>query len=278
MVPRRFSQVDVFSEHPLGGNPVAVVHDADGLSEGQMAAFARWTNLSETTFLLAPTVSAADYRLRIFTPSGELSFAGHPTLGSAHAWLTAHDPDRRGQLMQECAAGLVELEAGADNVAFVAPPLIHGDVADDEDIAVAARLLDVQPDRILDARWADNGPGFLGVLVADAAAVLSLRPRLAEAWPWPIGVVGTHAPDGPADVEVRVFCPGLGVPEDPVTGSFNAAAAPWLLERGTVASPYTVAQGTLLERTGRLNIRRDGAGRVWVAGRTITLIEGTVRI
>ncbi|MCL8027300.1 PhzF family phenazine biosynthesis protein [Nocardioides bruguierae] len=279
-----FRQVDVFSSASLGGNPVAVVHDADGVDEARMAAFARWTNLSETTFLLAPTpqgaAAGADYRLRIFTPGEELPFAGHPTLGSAHAWLEAGGAPRvAGRVVQECGVGTVALRVGEDGLAFAAPPRARSGEVDEVDLARVARALRVARSAIVDARWCDNGPGWVGVRLADAAAVLALEPDLTAFDGLEVGVVGTYAPgehpDGAA-VEVRAFCPGFGVDEDPVTGSLNAALGQWLAG-GLLPEAYTAAQGTVLGRSGRVRVSRVGAD-VWVGGDTLTTITGSVTL
>jgi PhzF family phenazine biosynthesis protein len=268
-----FSQVDVFSHEPLGGNPVAVVHDADGLSTAQMAAFARWTNLSETTFLLRPDDPGADYRLRIFTPGGELPFAGHPTLGSAHAWLEAGGAPARADVVQECGAGLVRIRRGG-LLAFAAPPLVRSGPVAAEDLAAIARALRIEPSAIIDSAWIDNGPGWVGVRLADAAAVLAIEPEWAAFDGLDIGVVGPHPPGGDADVEVRAFCPGLGITEDPVTGSLNAGLGQWLAG-GVLPSSYVAAQGTVLHRSGRVHVETVD-GQVWVGGATRTTVAGTV--
>lgn len=270
--------VDVFSAEPLGGNPVAVVHGADDLTDEQMAAFARWTNLSETTFLLVPTDPAADYRLRIFTPGEELPFAGHPTLGSAHAWLEAGgSPATDGVVVQECGAGLVRVHRGGDLLAFEAPPLVRSGPVADADLARVVRALRVDPDAVVDAAWVDNGPGWVGVLLRDADAVLALEPDWAAFEGLDIGVVGPYAAGGEAAVEVRAFCPGLGITEDPVTGSLNAGLAQWLLGSRRLAAPYVAAQGTCLQRHGRVHVDVVD-GTVRVGGATRTTLEGTARL
>jgi PhzF family phenazine biosynthesis protein len=274
-VPLPFRQVDVFSPTPLRGNPVAVVHEADDLAEGQLAAFARWTNLSETTFLLKPTDARADYRLRIFTPGGELPFAGHPTLGSAHAWLEAGGTPRGDTVVQECGAGLVRIRRD-DRLAFAAPPLLRCDEVDDPTVAAAARALGLQPTDVRGARLVENGPTFLALLLDDADAVLAVRPDLGAFGDLDIGVVGPHGPGAETAVEVRVFVPALGVAEDPVTGSFNAAVAQWLTGDGTLPSTYVAAQGTALGRRGRVHVETDGDGTIWVGGDTVTTIVGAV--
>ncbi|MDF9715864.1 PhzF family phenazine biosynthesis protein [Nocardioides sp. ChNu-99] len=276
-----FHQVDVFAPRPLAGNPVAVVHDAEGVPDERLAAFARWTNLSETTFLLPPTpegaAAGADYRLRIFTPGRELPFAGHPTLGSAHAWLAAGGVPRRADVVvQECGVGLVEVRRDADGLAFAAPALLRsGPVEDDvRDRAVAA--LGVDPGAVLDLAWVDNGPGWLGVRLDAAATVLALRPDFAAMGDLRIGVVGAHPDGGPADVEVRAFVPSLAVPEDPVTGSLNAGLALWLTAAGVLPPSYVARQGTVLGRDGRVVVTTGDDGRVWVGGATLGLVEGVV--
>ncbi|WP_028645162.1 PhzF family phenazine biosynthesis protein [Nocardioides sp. URHA0020] len=270
----RFSQVDVFSTEPLRGNPVAVVHAADDLTDEQMAAFARWTNLSETTFLLAPTDPGADYRLRIWTPGGELPFAGHPTLGSAHAWLEAGGMPVGGDVVQECGAGLVTIRRGA-TLAFAAPPLTRSGPVDSADVEGICRALRVPATDIVETTWIDNGPGWVGVRLRDASAVLALDPDWAAFGDLKIGVVGPYD-EGPLAVEVRAFCPGYGMPEDPVTGSLNAGIGQWLAG-GVLPTSYVASQGTVLQRAGRVQVDLvDGV--VWVGGDTTTTITGSVAL
>jgi len=262
-------QVDVFGSGPLTGNPVAVVHDADGLDDATMQLFAQWTNLSETTFLMQPTTSEADYRLRIFTPSRELPFAGHPTLGSAHAWLEAGGTPHGDGLVQECGAGLVTLQRGA-RLAFQAPPLLRDGPVDEGDLDTIVDILGVGRDDVVDAKWVDNGPGWVGVLLGDARQVLALDPDRSRLEGWDIGVVGPWRDDGSdADVEVRAFDSST---EDPVTGSLNASLGQWLA--GTVLpEQYVAAQGTAIGRRGRVQVRRTGDA-VWVGGETRTTLRG----
>ena len=282
---RRFSQVDVFSAEPLLGNPVAVVHDADGITDEEMARFARWTNLSETTFLLSPTQPGADYRLRIWTPAGELPFAGHPTIGSAHAWLEAGGtPATGGEVVQECAAGLVRLRR-AGRLAFAAPPLVRSGPVDATDRAAIARALQICEDEIIDAGWVDNGPGWVAVLLTDAEAVLALKPDFAAfgdleigvVGPYrKIGVVGSHGAGADAEIEVRAFVPTMGIGEDPVTGSLNAGIAQWLAGDRLPAS-YVSSQGTVLGRRGRVHIETEG-DTIWVGGDALTTVSGEVAL
>ena len=275
-----FSQVDVFSAQAFRGNPVAVVHDADGLDEATMADFARWTNLSETTFLLRPTTPAADYRLRIFTPGGELPFAGHPTLGSCRAWLDAGGTpaDRvEGRVVQECGAGLVTVRRDGERLAFAAPPLVRSGPLDAATFGRAVAALGLAEDAVRHAAWVDNGPGWLGLVLADAAAVLALRPDFVAMGELDVGVIGAHPAGGPADFEVRAFVPGVGVNEDPVTGSLNAGFATWLIGAGLAPPAYTAAQGTALGRAGLVDIRSEGEV-IWVGGPTSPRIRGALRL
>lgn len=270
---RPFRQVDVFSSQPMLGNPVAVVHDADGLSDDQMRAFAHWTNLSETTFVLTPTDPGADYRVRIFTPDAELPFAGHPTLGTAHAWLEAGGvPATEGVVVQECGAGLVTVRRD-DRLAFEAPPLVRSGPVSEADLDRIVRALRIGRDAVVDSAWVDNGPGWVGVLLESAEAVLALQPAWSEFEGMDIGVVGPRA-DGDTACEVRAFCPGLGVTEDPVTGSLNAGLGQWLAG-GALPTSYVAAQGTAIGRAGRVHVRRAGES-VTVGGDTVTRIVGEV--
>jgi PhzF family phenazine biosynthesis protein len=271
---RSFSQVDVFSSEPLKGNPVAVVHDADGISDGEMRRFAHWTNLSETTFLLSPTDPRADYRLRIFTPTAELPFAGHPTIGSAHAWLEAGGAPRSGdELVQECAAGLLRVRR-AERLAFAAPPLLREGPVSDQERRQILTALALDEDAVVDLSWGDNGPGWVVVLMRDAAAVLAVRPDWSSFGDLDIGVVGPYPAGSECAVEVRAFCPSIGVVEDPVTGSLNASIGQWLAG-DRLPSSYVASQGTALGRAGRVHVDKQG-DTVWVGGDAATTIKGTV--
>lgn len=271
-MPHPFRQVDVFSPEPLLGNPVAVVHDADDLTDAQMAAFARWTNLSETTFLLTPNDPSADYGLRIFTPGGELPFAGHPTLGSAHAWLEAGGPPRSSTIVQECGVGLVSLRRSGGRLAFAAPGLLRAGPVAEELIAQIAQALGIARGAVIDAAWCDNGPGWVGVRLADADAVLAIEPDYASL-PADVGVVGSYPSGSDCAVEVRAFCrPDLGLGEDPVTGSLNAALAQWLIG-SVLPDSYIASQGTALQRRGRVHVEKLG-DEIWVGGTTVTTITG----
>jgi PhzF family phenazine biosynthesis protein len=274
---RPFAQVDVFTAVPYAGNPVAVVLDGAGLDDGQLQRFARWTNLSETTFVLPPADPAADYRVRIFTPAAELPFAGHPTLGTCHAWLQAGGVPQRDDVVQECGAGLVRVRRDGGRLAFAAPPLVRSGPVDEALQQRIAGILRVGRDEIVDAAWADNGPGWVAVLLADADAVLALRPGFVEELD--LGVVGRHPPGSPAAVEVRAFFAVDGATrEDPVTGSLNASLAPWLAGTGRVTLPYVASQGTVLGRAGRAFLSQDADGTVWVGGDTVTCVAGTVEL
>ncbi len=271
-----FSQVDVFTDTALRGNPLAVVHGADALDAERMQAFARWTNLSETTFLLAPTDAGADYRARIFTPGGELPFAGHPTLGSCHAWLeNGGRPHREGNVVQQCGVGLVRIKLDGAGAAFAAPPLTRTEVgADDLDAALAA--LGTGRDRLVAAQWLKNGPNWLTLLLDSAATVLALEPGAALMKRFrSVGVVGPHPAGSAFAFEVRGFVGMPSLYEDPVTGSLNAGIGEWLIATGRAPERYVAAQGTRLGRAGRVRIARDGA-TVWVGGTTVTCIRGEV--
>ena len=277
---RWFRQVDVFAEEPFRGNPVAVVHGADGLADQDMMRFAQWTNLSETTFLVAPADERADYRVRIFTPQRELPFAGHPTLGTAHAWLEAGGtPARPDLVIQECGAGLVPVRrqpGSGGALAFQAPPLIRSGPVEEPVLEEIAVSLGIRRGDIVDAQWADNGPGWVAVELASAQAVLALAPGAASR---DIGVFGRYPAGSPEALEVRAFTPLVGgAGEDPVTGSLNASLAMWLLKADKATAPYTVSQGTVLGRRGRVQVSADPDGSVWIGGATRTLVSGTVRL
>ncbi|MDX8035300.1 PhzF family phenazine biosynthesis protein [Lentzea sp. BCCO 10_0856] len=276
---RTFSQVDVFTDEFTKGNALAVVHDAEGLTTEEMAAFANWTNLAETTFLLPPANPAADYRVRIFTVSRELPFAGHPTLGSAHAWLAAgHTPRDPVLLVQECGAGLVEVRRDGSRLAFAAPPLVRSGPV--EDHAALATALAITPEEIAGAQWADNGPGWVAVLLHSAEAVLAVEPDHARFGEFTgIGVIGPHRDGGEAAFEVRAFInEGGRYEEDPVTGSLNASIAQWLIPAGIAQRQYVAAQGTRLGRRGRIHLSQADDGQIWVGGNTVFGITGQVAL
>lgn len=276
---RRFTQVDVFTDRLGLGNAVAVVHDATGLDDEELARFARWTQLSETTFLLPPTDPDADYRLRIFTASTELPFAGHPTLGSARAWLEAGgEPHRAGRVVQQCGAGLVELRRSGDRLAFRAPPRLRSGPVDADEVARLTAGLGLRPGQVVDAQWADNGPGWVALLLDGAPSVLGIDPRPDLLRPDDnIGVVGAHPDGSAARFEVRAFFAGRGLEEDPVTGSLNAAVAQWLIPAGLAPPVYVAAQGTRLGRRGRVRVEAVD-GEVWVGGDTVVGVAGTVAL
>jgi PhzF family phenazine biosynthesis protein len=274
---RRFTQVDVFTAELTFGNPVAVIHDGDDLTVDDMANLARWTNLSETTFLSQPTDEQADYQVRIFTTQSELPFAGHPTLGSAHAWLQAggiaKNPDC---LVQQCGAGLVRVRRDGTRLAFAAPPLLRGGDVEAEDLTEILAFLGIDRDVVVDAQWADNGPGWVALLLRDATTVLALDPNAAGSARFgAVGVIGPHPPGSEVDFEVRAFIPVQGQGEDPATGSLNAALGEWLIGTGRAPSSYVVAQGTAIGRRGRVYVTEAG-GEVWVGGDTVTGVTGMV--
>jgi PhzF family phenazine biosynthesis protein len=274
---RPFAQVDVFTTGPGLGNPLAVVLDGTGLTTAEMRRFARWTNLSETTFLLPPEDPRADYRVRIFTPDDELPFAGHPTLGSCHAWLAAGGVPREcGHVVQECGAGLVAIRRAGEDLAFAAPPLLRSGPVDEGELAAIAATIGLAREAIVDAQWGDNGPGWVMVLLESAAAVLAVRPGAVT---HDLGILGLYPAGSPVALEVRAVYPQHGLTvEDPVTGSLNAAAAGWLLGTGRLTAPYTAAQGGAIGRAGRISITQDADGTVWTGGRSVTVVAGTVDI
>ena len=307
MKTRAFKQVDVFTDQPYFGNPLAVVMDGRGLDDAAMQRFAAWTNLSETTFLLPPTDASADYRVRIFTPGGELPFAGHPTLGSCHSWLQAGGkPHGKDFIVQECEAGLVKIrrEPGTQRLAFAAPPLKRP-APSPTLLAQVTAALDLKAPQILGAQLLDNGPAWLGLLLDSPETVLLLSPdhRKIDQLKANVGIAGIYPPQEKSslisranrearafnvegqrgtpnapDIEVRVFVPSIGVNEDPVTGAFNAALAQWLIADGHVPERYLASQGVCMGRAGQVYIERDAQGQVWVGGETVTCIDGSVTL
>ncbi|RIX75372.1 PhzF family phenazine biosynthesis protein [Acidovorax cavernicola] len=310
MKSRPFKQVDVFTATAYFGNPLAVVIDGQDLDDATMQRFAQWTNLSETTFLLPPTDPAADYRVRIFTPGGELPFAGHPTIGSCHAWLQAGGkPKAAGRVVQQCGAGLVPLRRDGERLAFAAPPLKRS-APSPALLAKVAGALGLKAQQIVAAQMLQNGPAWLGLLLENADAVLQLRPdhRLLKELGVEVGVAGVPSADdssqlisrsnrearafgtrsatvaaidtdGPTiDLEVRAFAAAVGVDEDPVTGSFNAGLAEWLIADGHMPERYLAAQGQCLGRAGRVYIERDSDGKIWVGGDAVTCVDGHVSL
>jgi PhzF family phenazine biosynthesis protein len=284
---RTFAQVDVFSVAPYRGNPVAVVLDADGLDAEQMARIANWTNLSETTFVLTPTDPGADYRLRIFTPSGELPFAGHPTLGSAAAWLDAGgSPRHSDRVVQECGAGLVDIRRGGrtsasaeagESLAFAAPERLRTGELDEVFLARIVAALGIEPADVVDHQWVDNGPGWAALRLRSAEQVLGLEPDFSSVPEAKIGVLGAHPEGSEHEYEIRAFAPGAGIPEDPVTGSLNASVAQWLIGAGRAPNSYTLTQGTALGRSGVVSISAED-DEVWVGGATTVCFRGTALV
>ena len=273
-----FQQVDVFSARPLLGNPLAVVVGADGLLPAQMAAFASWTNLSETAFLLRPRSSDADYRVRIFTPDRELPFAGHPTLGSCHVWLASGGTPRGDEVLQECEIGQVRIRRRPGRLSFEAPKLRRSGPLESEVLARVAEGLRLQPSAIVAAGWVDNGPGWLAILLRSRGEVLALRPDYGVLAGQRVGVVGPwdNAMDGlDAQFEVRAFT--AGGYEDPVTGSLNAGLAQWLIGTGVAPKSYVASQGTVLGRTGRIFVEQDSRA-IWIGGAVATCITGRVTL
>ncbi|MEU9337051.1 PhzF family phenazine biosynthesis protein [Streptomyces sp. NPDC048290] len=276
---RAFAQVDVFSTLAFHGNPVAVVLDGTGLDEQDMQGLARWTNLSETTFVLPPTTEDADYRLRIFTPGGELPFAGHPTLGSARAWLDAgHTPRRADRIVQECGAGLVIVRRDQDALAFAAPPRVRDGALDEAYLQRLITAFGITREQVLDHQWVDNGPGWAVLRLASAREVLALEPDLSLIPDAMAGAIGAHDDNAGHDFELRTFAPAVGVPEDPACGSMNAGVGQWLISTGTAPTAYRVSQGSRLGRAASIEVTADGDGTVWVGGATTVAIRGTITL
>lgn len=287
MKQRPFKQVDVFTAQPYYGNPLAVVLDGSGMSTEEMQHFTNWTNLSECTFLLPPTQAGADYKVRIFCPGRELPFAGHPTLGTCHAWLEAGGKPQADFIVQECGIGLVKIkrDAAHGRLAFVAPPLLRSGALDEADVQLIARGLGVQRSEIVAHAWCDNGPNWRGVMLKSAEQVLALKPDASVLVGLDIGVVGprgkvgvigAQADGGDTQFEVRAFFPGNnGMTEDPVTGSLNAAIAQWLIGAGLAPTRYVAAQGTALARAGRVHVDQIGAD-TWIGGASVTCVDGKV--
>lgn len=279
MTPYAFQQVDVFTAVPLKGNPLAVVIGADGLSDDTMAALARWTNLSETTFLLQPTDPGADYRVRIFTPVVEYPFAGHPTLGTCHVWLANGGKTRGGEIVQQCAAGLIRIRHDEGRLAFAAPPLNRSGPVDPSLLDRIAKGLSIDPQAIRASNWTDNGPGWISLLLGSRAEVMSLKPDNAALSGLALGIVAPWDPatDGTeAQFEVRAFVPALAK-EDPVTGSLNAGIAQWLIGAGLAPASYVASQGAKLGRAGRVYVTQSGPD-IWIGGNVVTCIAGTLTL
>ena len=307
MRQRLFKQIDVFTSTPYLGNPVAVVLAGDGLSDAEMASFARWTNLSETTFVLPPVNPSADYRLRIFTPGSELPFAGHPTLGSCHGWLEAGgQPKNKDFIVQECAKGLVKIrrdgtgERLAHRLAFAAPDLSRS-APSPVVLAQVAAALGITAGQVNAAQLLNNGPVWLGLLLDSPETVLQIMPNHQELAKLNIkvGVAGIYPvnatpliaranreakafvqekPDITPDLEVRAFAASIGINEDPVTGSLNASLAQWLMDDSIMPAQYTAAQGVCVKRAGQIDLQRDADGQVWVGGQSVTCIDGAVTL
>lgn len=269
----------MFSTSPFSGNPVAVVLDGTDLTGEEMQRLARWTNLSETTFVLPPTVPEADYRLRIFTPGGELPFAGHPTLGSARAWLDGGGtPQHAEHLVQECAAGLVTVRRGEDMLSFAAPPRVRDGVLDDGYLRRIVAAFGIPRERVVAHQWVDNGPGWAVVQLATAEEVLALDPDLALIPDAMVGAIGAYPEESEYAFELRTFAPGAGVPEDPACGSTNAAVGQWLTSTGAAPSNYRVSQGARLGRAASIEVTADPNGTVWVSGAAVICIRGTITL
>jgi len=276
MRAKRFTLVDVFSTVAFRGNPVAVVHAADGLSAADMLALARWTNLSETCFLLPADDPRADYRVRIFSSLREMPFAGHPTLGSCHAWLAAGGVPQGRDVLQSCAVGLVRVRAEDARLAFAAPPVLRTDAVEEPLLSTILRAFGLRRDEVRHAYWVDNGAGWLCLMLDERERLLGLAPDLSGLHGVPIGVCAPW-PGGEAAFEVRAFIGGDAMPEDPATGSLNAGLARWLLDAGMAPPSFVIAQGTAIGRAGRIHVDRDG-DEVWIGGACAVRVEGDLRL
>lgn len=276
---RPFHQIDVFASDAFSGNPLAVVHDADGITTEQMLRFTEWTNLSEATFLLPPTNHEADYRVRIFCPGRELPFAGHPTLGTCQAWLAAGGEPKGDLIVQECGAGLIPIRRDADRLAFAAPPMTRSGPADPTFVHERLAQLGLTAADVVDTAWIDNGPGWFGILLRSAEAVLNLQLPTDPIPGFDVGLIGLYDNESECAIEVRAFFPDAtgAIREDPVTGSLNASAAQWLLETGRITAPYIASQGTQLGRRGRVHVD-EADGEIWIGGRSVVAIAGTVEM
>lgn len=280
MKVRRFVQCDVFSPVPTQGNGLAVVVDADGLSDEQMQKFAAWTNLAETTFLLPPADPTADYRVRIFTPIREMLFAGHPTLGSCATWLHSGGvPKKAGLVRQECGIGIVDVDISQVGVlAFAAPPTTIKEMSPAKREAIIAALT-IPPDTIRHTAELCNGPTWQFFELTTAEQVLALDASKVR---WPeflgIGFIAAHAAGSECGYEVRMLAPSSGMSEDPITGSLNAAIAKWLQTQGRLSAPYLAAQGTSIGRVGRVSVRSDLNGTAWIGGQVHILIDGKLTL
>ena len=274
-----FQLVDVFGQEAFSGNPLAVVTSDTPLDDSLMQAITRWLNLSETTFLLPPEHPDADYRVRIFTLERELPFAGHPTLGTCHVWLsTGCVPHSPGMVVQQCGAGLVRVRQGGGTLAFAAPPVSRSGAVDESKLAEIAAVLGIDRQGIIAAQWVDNGPGWVAVMLGSAEAVLALTPARSHPGRIEVGVVGLYPPGAHCAYELRALFSDAhgGLIEDPVTGSLNASVAQWLLGNGTVHAPYTASQGAAVGRSGRIAVECDAEGQVWIEGSTQTLFSGSM--
>ena len=274
-----FCLVDVFGTRRFSGNPLPVLFDADDLPDAEMQRITRWFGFSETAFLVAPTVAEGDYRVRIFTLDRELPFAGHPTLGACHAWRSAGGTASGATIVQQCGAGLINIRASGDDLAFAAPPLIRSGPVDEADLAGVAAFLGIRREKIIDSQWVDNGPGWVAVMLESADMVLAIQPPATASRRFDVGVVGPH-PSGEAAYEVRAFFSDHrgAIMEDPITGSLNASLAQWLTASGRFTAPYVARQGTALGRDGRVTVDRDQAGQIWIGGQTLTIASGTMPV
>ncbi|NID05618.1 PhzF family phenazine biosynthesis protein [Luteibacter jiangsuensis] len=277
MTRHAFRQLDVFSDRPLGGNPLAVVFDADSLDDATMAALARWTQLSETVFLQSPSDPRADYRVRIFSPRGEMPFAGHPTLGACHAWLAAGGQPKATEIVQECGIGLVPIRRDGGVLSFRAPPLRSDAPLEAPLRERIASGLGLAVNDLVDARWVDNGAGWCAVLLREPGRLHRLSPDPVALDGLKIGVVANGGPAPDTAFEVRALVFAGGMLEDPATGSLNAGIAVWFAQAGLAPDRYVIAQGRALGRDARIHVAREGDA-LWIGGRVAECIEGRISL
>ena len=276
-----YKTVDVFTQEAFSGNPLAVIFNADDLSTEDMQHITQWMNLSETVFLQKPVHPEADYKVRIFTLTQELPFAGHPTLGSCHAWLeNGGESKSNDYIMQECGAGLIKIKRDQKNLAFGAPPMIRSGVVSEDDLSMASRILGIKKNEIKASNWIDNGPGWMGILLHSAEQVLNLEPKSNPEDHFDIGVIGMYPEGSECQLELRALFNNQNgsLVEDPVTGSLNASTAQWLMSTGHAADSYIASQGTCMQRKGRVYLSKDSMGVVWVGGHSTTRVNGKINL
>ena len=280
-MPNTYKTVDVFTQEAFSGNPLAVIFDADGLSTEEMQHITRWMNLSESVFLQKPSHPDADYKVRIFTLTGELPFAGHPTIGSCHAWLENGGKQKdHNFIIQECGAGLIKINKEDSMLSFAAPPITRSGEVSDSDLKMACRILGIARSDIKASNWIDNGPGWMGILLQSAEQVLNLKPKPNPQDHFDLGVIGAYPENSESQFELRALFNNQNgtLVEDPVTGSLNASAAQWLMNSGYAPNSYIASQGTCMQRKGQVYLSKDNEAMVWVGGQACTRVDGVIHL